>query len=241
MKPCSCVLTLAAALWLCGCAHLPGTGPDTGLGPRTAAVGFPPGWHHLPIRPGKALTQYRWVEGEVIHADATHSASMLLHEARGVDLARTPLLAWQWKLAELPEGAQHHVAAREDAAARIVLLFDGDKTQLPLEDRMALAMAEAISGRPMPYATLMYVSSSSAEPEALIPNPHSGRVQKIVVSRDSQALGQWLSLQRDVRADYERAFGHAPGRLIAYGVMSDADNTYSEAEAWFRALRFVKP
>lgn len=231
-------VTLALLLGLGGCA----LGPDRPASPPTDAVlaapDFPPGWQHLPLRPGKPLTRYAWLPGYegqpgVIHAVAEHSASMLLHEAAGLDLARTPVLRWQWRLGQLPDGAQHHLGSREDAAARVILLFDGDKSRLPLDERMTLSMAEALSGRPMPYATLMYVSSSSAAVDQVIANPHSTRIQKIVAGRAEPALGQWVPLQRDVRQDYLRAFGEPPGRLLAYGVMTDADNTGSRAEAWY--------
>ena len=110
---------------------------------------------------------------------------------------------------------------------------------LPLDERMTLSMAEAVSGRPMPYATLMYVVSANAELDRLIANPHTGRVQKIVAGRAEAALGQWVRLERDVVADYRRAFGEPPGRLLAYGVMTDADNTASQAEAWYTELQFL--
>lgn len=235
-------LVMAAVLALAGCAAGPEGVAPAMQGPQ--AQGFPPGWQHLALRPGKPLTRYDWLGeqaplGAVIHAQADHSASMLLRDGRGVDLGRTPLLRWQWKLGRLPEGARHDQGAREDAAARIVLLFDGDKSALPLDERMTLSMAEAVSGRPMPYATLMYVVSANAELDRLIANPHTGRVQKIVAGRAEAALGQWVRLERDVVADYRRAFGEPPGRLLAYGVMTDADNTASQAEAWYAGLQFL--
>lgn len=235
-------LVMAAVLALAACAAGPQGAAPGMQGPQ--AEGFPPGWQHLALRPGKPLTRYDWLgeqapQSAVIHARADHSASMLLRDGRGVDLGRTPLLRWQWKLGQLPEGARHDQGAREDAAARIVLLFDGDKSTLPLDERMTLSMAEAVSGRPMPYATLMYVVSASAVPDQLIPNPHTSRVQKIVAGRAAAALGQWVQLERDVAADYQRAFGEPPGRLLAYGVMTDADNTASQAEAWYAGLQFL--
>ena len=35
------------------------------------------------------------------------------------------------------------------------------------------------------------------------------------------------------RADFELAFGEAPGALLGIAVMTDSDNTQSTAQAWY--------
>jgi len=42
-----------------------------------------------------------------------------------------------------------------------------------------------------------------------------------------------------VRADFVKAFGEAPGALLAIGIMTDTDNTRSEAQAWYGPVRHV--
>jgi hypothetical protein len=68
-------------------------------------------------------------------------------------------------------------------------------------------------------------------------NPRTDRIRKLVVESGPEHLGRWRDYQRDVRADFERAFGEAPGPLLAVGLMSDTDNTRSRLDAWFGALR----
>jgi hypothetical protein len=50
-------------------------------------------------------------------------------------------------------------------------------------------------------------------------------------------LNQWLSYERNIRADYEKAFGEPPGALIGIGLMTDSDNTQSNAQAWYGPIR----
>ena len=64
-----------------------------------------------------------------------------------------------------------------------------------------------------------------------MPNPHTSRVRKIVVQSGERGAKQWLSYRRDIVADFERAYGHKPGRLVAVGVMSDSDNTRQVSRA----------
>ncbi|MDZ7813391.1 MAG: DUF3047 domain-containing protein [Ideonella sp.] len=39
--------------------------------------------------------------------------------------------------------------------------------------------------------------------------------------------------ERNVIADFKRAFGEMPGPIIALGIMTDADNTGGRAQAWY--------
>jgi hypothetical protein len=49
---------------------------------------------------------------------------------------------------------------------------------------------------------------------------------------------QWRRYERDVRADYEKAFGEAPGPLVGVAIMTDSDNTRSNVRAWYGDIRF---
>jgi len=57
-----------------------------------------------------------------------------------------------------------------------------------------------------------------------------------VVASGPQQLKQWLLFRRDLRADFELAFGEAPGPLLAIALMTDSDNTQSSALAWYGGI-----
>jgi hypothetical protein len=57
--------------------------------------------------------------------------------------------------------------------------------------------------------------------------------RKIVVDTGSADTRRWREHRRSIVADYVRAFGEPPGRLIGVGVMTDADNTRARALAWY--------
>jgi hypothetical protein len=69
--------------------------------------------------------------------------------------------------------------------------------------------------------------------DTVIQNPRTDRIRKIVVESGSGRLNQWLSYERNIRVDFEKAFGEAPGALIGIGLMTDTDNTRSKALAWY--------
>jgi Protein of unknown function (DUF3047) len=118
-----------------------------------------------------------------------------------------------------------------------MLAFDGDPSRLSTRTRMMFDLMQSLSGEPPPFATLMYVWDSRAEVDTVVLNRRSDRIRKIILESGPAHLGQWRSYERDVRADYRRAFGEDPGALIGLAVMTDSDNTQSRAEAWYGEIR----
>ncbi len=202
---------------------------------------LPADWTRVPFNAKKTPTVYDLVEMDgtvVLHAHAKSSVSMVMREF-GADVNQYPMVTWRWKLGTLPKGADNESGSKEDAAARLVLVFEGDRSNLPLRDRTVMEVGDSLSGRTMPFATLMYITSSTAPVGTIISNPHTRRVQMVVASRADEGLGHWQAMTRDVVKDYRAAFNNEePGKLHAYGVMSDSDNTETEAEAWYGDIQF---
>lgn len=195
----------------------------------------PPPWEVVKVNDRKKLTAFDLVEdgGKVVlHAKSEAGASGIGVRTH-IDLAKTPMLAWRWKVGGLIEGADNSVASKEDAPARLSLTFDGDKSKLSFGDRTTMSLASTAYGRELPFATLMYIWSSDAPVGTVIPNPHTKRIQMIVVSSGKGGVGQWQSLRRNVREDYKKAFGEEPGALKSLTAFTDADNTGLSAEAWY--------
>ena len=202
---------------------------------------LPAGWKNLPVAHGKPLTQYTLVHDghtTVLQADANRSASALMHEGN-IDLVRTPVVAWRWKAEGPIEGADNRVGSKEDAPARLVFLFDGDKSKLSFFDRAKMDLAKKLGGEELPYATLMYIWSPTAAPGTVIANPHTERVQMIVVSGLSGDAGEWQTLRRNIVQDYERVFHESPGRITGYGLLTDTDNTGTTTRAWYGDVEFL--
>ncbi len=124
---------------------------------------------------------------------------------------------------------------------RLVFEFDGDKKKLSFSERAAFSLAESISGRESPYASMMYIWSNKVPVGTVVPNPRTNRVQMIVASTGPGGVGTWQSLSRNVREDYKRAFGEDPGKLIAYGVLTDTDNTGEIGRSLVRRHRLQAP
>jgi Protein of unknown function (DUF3047) len=200
------------------------------------------GWYLWSLAPNKKKTKYylhHYHGKNVIHADAQSSASGLIVPLKARDIQGYDL-QWTWKALKnipLADNTQGHV---DDAPLRIVLGFEGDKSTLPLKDQLAFDLAKLISGHDLPYATLMYIWSEKNGKEEVITNKHISRIKAIVVDSGSKDLGEWRVHRRSIEADFKKAYGENPGKLIAIGIMTDTDNTKDEVQAKYGDIEFQR-
>lgn len=194
---------------------------------------LPEGWQSWTVNRTKIPTRYTLTEVDqrpVLHAMAESSASGLYVPLVGREAG---MLRWTWKTRDIIRNADNAQGHREDAPLRLFVAFDGDKSTLSLKDQLMFEMARLTTGRDMPYATLMYIWGGQRAEGTVLRNPHTDRVRMIVVDTGTKHANQWRCHERDLRADYRKAFGSDPGQLLAVGIMTDTDNTKSRAEAWY--------
>jgi hypothetical protein len=205
-----------------------------------AGDALPKGWEVAKISDQKKPTKYAFVENEgkvVLEAHATGAASGLAQRIP-IDTSQFPRVEWRWRINRLIEAADNSQASKEDSPVRVVFEFEGDKKKLSFGDRAAFSLAETVTGREAPYATLMYIWSNKAPVGTVVQNPRTARVQMVVASTGSAGVGQWQTLARNLRDDYRKAFGEEPGKLLAYGVLTDTDNTGEHVTAWYGDILF---
>jgi len=259
-KQTSLLFIASAALFLGGCAGLGGDSvkneagqafnadqlPDQEELPKfsaeTAREGTPNGWNFYRIAPFKKNTVYRLenYQGKtVLSANSKTSASGLAVKLRPRQ-ANNLILQWEWKATNPIVNADNTDGYADDAPLRILVAFDGNKSKLPLKEKMTFEMANLISGQEMPYATLMYIWSGKSPVDTIITNAHTSRIKMIVVDSGWDNLSQWHKHQRDLAADYKRAYGEAPGEVIGIAILTDTDNTKSEARAYYGDIELVR-
>ena len=198
------------------------------------------GWKHQPMSKLKRDTVYALAQDAgrtVLRAEANGSASLYV---AGIKPAANvpPSLSWRWKTDALVPDADNRDKKREDAPLRVIVAFDGDQSTLPEAEQKRFRNAKKLSGRELPYATLMYIWSEQVAVETVIPSAHSSQVKMLVVASGKEGLGSWQSVRRNVAADYRRAFGAEPGKLLGIGAMTDTDNTGAKAVGYYADIRF---
>lgn len=153
-----------------------------------------------------------------LRADSRASASGLYRELR-VDLAKTPILNWSWRVGNVLSGHDERSRAGDDYPARVYVVFSGG---------LAFWRTRAIN----------YVWSGNQPVGSVWPNAFTGNARMIAVRSGPEHSGVWLTERRDVRADYMRQFGNDPGPAAAVAIMTDTDNTGGSATAWYGDIWF---
>jgi hypothetical protein len=251
------LLAVAVTLLTAGCAQLPATPalqdavPSNTMPADDPLVSFSVGpgnrlsheWEPLIIHRAKKPTSYRLVtehDNTVLHARAVAASSGLMQDV-SIDPAAKPWLNWRWRIGNLIATANNFQRDAEDSPVRIILGFDGDKDALPFNEQIMFETVKVLTGREMPYATLMYVWENKAPVGTVIANTRSGRVKMMVAASGGDGIGQWHEFTRHIVEDFEKAFGEKPGRLIGVGILTDTDNTGETVDAWYGDIRFTDP
>ncbi|NJS36808.1 MAG: DUF3047 domain-containing protein [Brachymonas sp.] len=201
-------------------------------------------WQHQSF-PGKRRTNYKaqkFQGRDALMAEANASMSVVRKKRRiaAQDLGR---VKFSWAAQELMVKADIAQRDAEDAKLRVVLVFEGDRSRFSAKNQMLSDLSQALTGEELPYATLMYVWSNQHPVGSVVHNPRTDRIRKMVVESGGMHLGQWREYERDISADFERAFGEKPGALLGVALMTDSDNTQSRIKAWYGSLQFasIKP
>lgn len=195
-------------------------------------------WESMAL-PGKLRTLFSLeTRGDkpALKAHAQSSASMLRQRLQ-IAPEKLGHLQFEWQVDRLIDGADMALREAEDSTVRLILVFDGDRNRFSAKNAMLSELTHSLTGEPLPYATLMYVWCNLCQKESVIVNPRTDRIRKLAVESGPEHLGQWRRYRRNIRADFEKAFGEAPGTLLGLAIMTDTDNTRSTAQAWYGAIR----
>ena len=233
---------LALCLLLGGCAHRSATEVAQLPQPKDGVLTFnaqdKTRWETVRF-PGKQQTLFQTETHDqrlAMRAIAKSSASMLRQR---LNLAPDKLnqLSFDWQADALIAQADMGQRESEDSPLRVILAFEGDRSRFSAKNAMLNELSRSLTGEEMPYATLMYVWCNHRPVESVIINPRTDRIRQLVVETGPRRLKQWLRYERNIRADYEKAFGEPPGPLVGLAIMTDTDNTQSQARAWYGTIR----
>lgn len=175
---------------------------------------------------------------KVLHIKADAAAGGLLHP---LDLAGDQrwILSWQWLTETRLSNAKFATREGDDFVARVYVLLDYPLDDLPFVTRQKIRLARTFYDPDLPAATLSYVWDNAKAPGTHARSAYTDQVEMKVLRGPEAALGQWLTEQRDLRADAIAAFGSAPQRIIGVVFAADSDNTGEQVESYFAAPMLV--
>jgi len=231
---------LALALLAAAGASFAATEPR--VAPFSSASGpeLPAPWRIVTLPKIPRHTRYAVAENDgrrAVRADADASYANVVHPL-DAEIGATPILRFAWRVDRFPEHSDLTSRARDDVAAKVCVLFDVPLERLSLVDRTKIQLGRRLFDPQLPAATICYVWDRTLPAGRWIDNAYTDRVRMLVLrSGASGELSRWFDERRDLRADFAQAFPREAAfglpKVAALAFAADADNTKSQAAAWF--------
>lgn len=170
------------------------------------------GWEQKSFKGKTSYSLVKDSDRTVLKAHSVKSASGYIRKI-SVDPKRFPLLKWSWKVAAV--NTKEDIARKDgdDFAARVYVVFP----------RTFFWRMRAIN----------YVWSSKMPKGTAEPSPYTGNVRIVAVESGAGKVGEWVTEERNIYEDYVKLFGEAPPEVGGIAVMTDTDDTQTEAVAWY--------
>lgn len=207
---------------------------------ESANGSIPAGWR-LAKLPGVEPTRFRLADAggvTAVRLEADNAAASLFRPLR-VDAARTPLLRWRWRVDRALDGNDLRRKDGDDVPARLYVMFDYPLERLPLVERAKIRLARSVAGDMVPAAALCYVWDGQLPAGTALWNAYTDRVRVVVVRGGQDRIGDWVTEERDVAADFRAAFGEAPPPISGVAIAADTDQTGALARSWFGDIAFL--
>ena len=186
-------------------------------------------------------TQYQIISWDgVIAVEAEANASMaLLARPLSVNLTRTPILCWRWRVDTTLKTADMATKSGDDYAARVYLAFLLPSETIDLFTKFKLKLARSLYGNHVPDAALNYVWDNRYPVGTQRSNAYTERTQMMVLRSGPKLAGVWVTERRNILSDAILAFGTDRVSPTQLAVAADTDNTGEHAHSGFADLHFV--
>ena len=191
--------------------------------------------------PGKQPASYSYVRHEgrdAVLAKAEASGSILRHRHR-IEPDQLGLVRFSWNVPNPGAGANLTLPQLDDVPVRVVLAFEGDRSRLSMKNTLLSELSRLLTGEEMPFATLVYSWSRVNQPGEVVVNDRTDRIRKFVVDSGDHGYNEWRSYERDIRADYRKAFGEDPGALLSFAVFTEGEKNEGQLQAFYGPLKLV--
>lgn len=207
-----------------------------------AGDALPVGWELFTFKDIERRTDYRLtvMDGQtVVQSTAEASASALTRKI-SIDPREYPILQWRWKIANVLKKENLYRKEGDDYPARVYIIFEYDSDRVGFVEKLKYETAKMFYGTYPPLATLNYIWSSNAPVGLVAPNPYTDRAMMVVVQSSEENLNIWVNEERNIYADYRKAFKDEPPMISGVAIMTDTDNTGESATAYYGDILFRK-
>jgi hypothetical protein len=171
-------------------------------------------------------TQYATAGKGVIKAESLGSRSSLLKKVKEKE-KEYPMLTWRWKISNVVRSAIETRKDRFDAAGRVMVIFGA-------EDGFSL-----FGGGLPPGPRIEYIWASRLPVGQVFDHPGAKNCKVFVLESGDRRAGQWVEERRNIRKDFNTAFGEDPPKLAVVGIETDTDHSNESVTAYYSDPRLT--
>ena len=180
--------------------------------------GLPAGWNVEGKKWRVPITQCA-VKGSVLEVRCNKSTGGIAAEAQGVNLHKTPIMRWRWRVISYPYQADGRNRKRDDQPIAIYLVMEAGKiAKQSLAYRWEGLTPVGFHGQTK-YAGILTVNY-------------------IAMRNQATKAGEWVTETRNVAEDFKRIYGTVPTRF-AVSVNGNSQYTKSNSVAEIDFIEFI--
>lgn len=215
-----------------------GVWADSRITPFSTMADLDDGWEPLEFPKIDRHTNYRLVEEDgtqVIEASTDNSASGLIARL-DLEPGESLMLKWRWKVSNVFDQGDARKKSGDDYPARIYVAFEFEPEKASWFERAKRKTVATVFGEELPGNAINYIWANRLPQGETVANPYAEETKMIAVTSGNEQAGEWVTVERDLVADYRAAFGEDPPPIRGVAIMSDSDNTGESATAWYGDL-----
>jgi hypothetical protein len=158
----------------------------------------------------------------------TKDRGSIIAKACNYSLREFPVITWRWRALMFPEGADERFKRSGDSVAGIYIIFPSLINPGKLTNKLGFKVPVPDSMKP---ECIKYVWSASLPIGTVIDSPYASKTKIVVLQNGTSPLNTWITEEVNVYEDYRQLFNKEPDEVKAVGILTDADDTSSEAMA----------
>ena len=176
------------------------------------------GWEEKAFK-GHTRYALTMVDGRTVLEAQTDGAASGRFRKIHIDLTKTPMLEWSWKIEAPYAGIDENTRRGDDFPVRLYVVIE-----------------RGVFG--LSSLALNYVWAAQNPVGMRWPNPFTKQAMMLAVDSGAEKSGQWVQHRRNVREDLRAAFGEDITVIDAVAVMTDGDNSGRIGHAWYGDIVF---
>ncbi|MDF0751478.1 DUF3047 domain-containing protein [Marinobacter sp. 71-i] len=217
--------------------------PSATIQPFSTMSSLNEGWEPLIFPDIERHSRYQLIteNGKQVVEATTHNSASGLIARVSVEPGDSLILRWRWKVSNVFEQGNARRKEGDDYPARVYVAFEFEPEGAGFFERAKRKAVEMVFGEELPGNALNYIWANRLPVGEIVANPFTDTTMMVAANSGAENTGEWVTVERDIVADYREAFGQTPPRLVGVAIMSDSDNTGESATAWYGDVSLIRP